>query len=148
MSAGRSLFRGACCVIALAAGNPAGGEQTGQVATPRAVRIMPPAGLPCDRNHLTSYSGEVSSYRRLPERTELSIRTWSDALEPIVLSHPGADITSRYLLFGAPFAAADWARIESSPGVLRPGTRATAWVCDDGKSVVDWRPGEPAEAYR
>ena len=39
---------------------------------------------------------------------------------------------------GAPFTGADWSRIESRKGVLRAGTRAAAWVCSDGKVMVDW----------
>ena len=64
-------------------------------------------------------------------------------VEATTLSHPGAeDASAHYLFNGQPFTAADWSAIESAPGVLREGMRATAWVCDDGVTppVIDWQP--------
>jgi hypothetical protein len=104
---------------------------------------MPPPTVSCDRNQLTSYSGVVTAYQRQPGATRLSIHTDWDTDESVVLYHAGSDDPSPlFLLSGRPFTASDWRRIESTPGILVSGMRATAWVCGDGKtpSLVDWRP--------
>jgi hypothetical protein len=109
----------------------------------RAGRLLPPATLACDRNHLTSYSGVVSGYRVDPDNTHFEISTDEDTVEALAVDHDGqADGRAHYLLWGAPFTAADFAQIEKSPGVLVEGMRAIAWVCDDGKTppVIDWQP--------
>ena len=55
------------------------------------------------------------------------------------LRHPGTDDPSAHFrMLGEPFTAADWNRIEVKKGVLRDGTRAAAWVCSDGRVMVDW----------
>ncbi|MEA2463011.1 MAG: hypothetical protein QOJ98_758, partial [Acidobacteriota bacterium] len=46
-----------------------------------------------------------------------------------------------YLIDGTPFTPTDWNRIESKKGVLRPDMSAVAWVCSNGVTIVDWRPG-------
>ena len=45
-----------------------------------------------------------------------------------------------FLIDGTPFTSRDWSRLEVKKGVLRKGMSAAAWVCADGKVVVDWRP--------
>ena len=108
-------------------------------------RLAPPAAVTCPRDHLTSYTGRVVSYRRTTEALVLTIRTDWDTTENVRLAPPRLD---HLRVGGAPFAAADWARIEPSPGHVRPDLRATAWVCDDGRPpVIDWQPpGAPAKA--
>ena len=50
---------------------------------------------------------------------------------------------------GEPFTPAEWSRIESRKGVLREGTRASAWVCADGRVMVDWAcPAKPGNSQR
>lgn len=62
-----------------------------------------------------------------------------DTTEDIAVPHHGAaNAAASFRYAGRPFTAKDWERIESSTGVLRPLTRATAWVCQDGKVLVDW----------
>lgn len=104
------------------------------------VRVLPPTAVDCPRDRLTLYAGRVLVYRRTLGRTELRLRTEWDTTEAVVLSHPGSNDPSRWFLIErAPFTAADWARIETAPGRLRPGLRAAAWVCDDGRApIVDW----------
>ena len=98
---------------------------------PRHSRAMP--------NDLTAYTGLVSRYQRERERTTLRIRTDWNTNEDVVVPHNGAaDAAASFRYAGQPFTAKDWERIESSAGVLRPSTRATAWVCNDGKVMVDW----------
>ena len=117
------------------------------VATPDALqdrraaqsRQRPPAAFACAPNNLTAYTGVVARYQRERERTTLRIRTDWDTNEDVTVTHPGAaDAAAFYRYAGRPFSATDWERIESPAGVLRPSTRATAWVCSDGKVMVDW----------
>ena len=108
-------------------------------------RMMPPSAVSCDRNQLTSYSGVVTAYQRQPGMTRLSIHTDWDTDESIELHHAGSEDPSRqFLLSGRPFATSDWQRIESAPGILNTGMRATAWVCGDGEipTLIDWQPGD------
>lgn len=105
-------------------------------------RIRPPAGLACDINHLTSWFGVVSGYKRGLDRTWIQIDTDYDTVESTTIEHPGApDASAHYRYRGQPFTARDFAKIESKPGTLRKGMRATAWVCDDGKTppMIDWQ---------
>ena len=106
-------------------------------------RLRPSPALACDRNHLTSYSGLVSGYRRDADSTWLEISTDEDTVESVTAPHDGqADASAHYQLWGARFAAGDFAQIEKSPGVLLQGMRAIAWVCDDGITapLIDWQP--------
>ena len=107
--------------------------------SPERTRQRPPAVLPCSTNELTSYTGKVIGYGRQVGRTTLRIRTDWDTLERVALTHPGTDDPSaKFMIGGAAFAAGDWPSIERSKGVLRSGMRATAWVCSNGETVVDW----------
>lgn len=102
-------------------------------------RQRPPASFSCPTNNLTSYTGVVLRCTRGAGKTTLRIRTDWDTTEDVTLAHPGTDDPSPlFQMNGAPFIAADWARIEQRPGVLRDGTRAAAWVCSDGQVMVDW----------
>ena len=106
-------------------------------------RLRPSPALACDRNHLTSYSGVVSGYRRDKDSTWIQINTDEDTVEPVTVAHDGnVDAAAHYQLWGAPFSAGDYGRIETSTGVLFDGMRAIAWVCDDGSTapVIDWQP--------
>lgn len=108
-------------------------------------RLMPPAQIRCERNDVTVYNGRVLAYSRKTGKTTLRIRTDSDTTESVALRHPKTSDPSRWFLVNSePFRAADWKRIEVRKGVLRPGMRANAWVCTDGKAIVDWRPDEKA----
>ena len=108
-------------------------------AAQRASRQRAPDAFACDRNDLTVYTGVVRSYERRAGSTTLHIRTDFDTTEQVTLRHPGTDDPSpHFRMLGEPFTAADWNRIESRKGVLRAGTRAAAWVCTDGRVMVDW----------
>ncbi|MCI0402898.1 MAG: hypothetical protein L0212_05170 [Acidobacteria bacterium] len=110
-------------------------------------RLKPPAGLSCPRDHLTAYSGSVIRYRRTAGRIVLRIRTDWDTTESATLKPPAKTRLEDYLLVsGKAFAESDWEKIEFRPRRLRPKTRATAWVCDDGRPpVIDWHPPEGAD---
>jgi hypothetical protein len=102
--------------------------------------MRPPEGLTCSPNDLTSFTGRVVHYARAKDRTTLRIRTDWETTEHVVVRHPGSDDPIPWFRFaGQPFAHSDWGRIEERRGRLRPGTRATAWVCKDLNVVVDWQ---------
>jgi hypothetical protein len=129
-------------------GPPAADRSTGAVpgAERPTARIAPPAAVSCDPNHLTAWFGVVSGYRRDRQHTWLRIDTDYDTVEQLTLDHGGQpDASARFLVWGERFTAADWPRIETAPGVLAKGMRATAWMCDDGATapVIDWQPVRP-----
>ncbi len=130
-------------MIALLWLGSAAGAAPPEVARPAAGRLRPPEVVACPRDHLTVYAGRVLTYDRGPRSLSVRIRTDWDTTEEVRLAVPaGGTLASRCLLDGAPFGDDDWATIEASPGRLRPGMRAAAWVCDDGTPpVLDWRPG-------
>ena len=108
-------------------------------AAQRESRQRAPQTFACDRNNLTVYTGVVRTYQRRTGSTTLQIRTDFDTTEQVTVRHPGTDDPSAHFrMLGEPFTAADWNRIESGKGVLRAGTRAAAWVCSDGRVLVDW----------
>lgn len=132
----------AAVLAMLVLSTPSAGWQQGTAR--EAPRQRPPEDFACERNHLTVHTGVVIGYRRLVGSTRLRIRTDWDTTDQITLRHPGTDDPSALFRIGrAPFAPSDWARIEQSKGVVRPSTRAAAWVCTDGKVMVDW--GVPKE---
>jgi hypothetical protein len=137
----RSLPFLACCIAASLLCGSAG--SAGQEATPGGGRLRPPEAITCDRNHLTSWSGVVSGYRRENKQTWLQVNTDEDTVEQIMLDHHGEKDASAYYLIGQQkFTKKDWPKIERFKGMLITGTRAVVWVCDDGKTapVVDWQP--------
>lgn len=103
-------------------------------------RLRPPGAITCDRNHLTSYTGNVLAYSRRASRVTLRIHTDEDTTESVTLRYSRSP-ARWFLLNGEAFRESDWRKIESSKGRLRSGMRVTAWVCDDGnKPVIDWHP--------
>ncbi len=114
----------------------------GGASASRGGRLAPPAAVSCDRNQLTSYAGKVKSYKRQRGKTVLVIDTSADTTERVTLLHKGTDDPSRfYLIDGTPFTSRDWSRVERRKGQLHPNMSAVAWVCNDGTSIIDWRPG-------
>jgi len=109
-------------------------EEEQQPAGRRAV----PSFVTC--NDVTSYIGEVVSYQRGRRKTVIRINTDEKTTEEVTI--PNDPIDSFFVL-GAKFTKADWPRIESKHGVLRPHMRVIAWVCrSSGKAWIDWHPGE------
>ena len=122
-------------LVALSQANASWQERTAL----RQPRQRPLEAFKCASNDLTSYTGVVVRYRRRPGRTMLRIRTDWDTTENVTVRHDGTNDPAAFFRYaGRPFEAKDWARIESSAGVLRKATRATAWVCNDGTVLVDW----------
>ena len=129
------------CLVLLI-GSACGAQPRSAQSSPRQ---RPLEGFACSRDNLTSYTGVVVEYRRAMGVTTLRIHTDWDTTEPVAVQHPGTDDPSAFFRFeGKPFnPAADWAQIEQRKGVLIAGVRAAAWVCSDGKVMIDW--GAPKE---
>jgi rhodanese-related sulfurtransferase len=105
-------------------------------------RLAPPAAVACDRNKLTAYAGSVRAYKRAKTKTSLTIATSAGTTERLTIAHAGAADPSRFfLIFGTPFTAKDWNRIERKKGELQPDMSVVAWVCEGGPTILDWRPG-------
>ncbi|HYC61750.1 MAG TPA: rhodanese-like domain-containing protein [Thermoanaerobaculia bacterium] len=125
--------------VHFAEGQPA---DTTSASRSRGGRLAPPAAVSCDRNELTSYSGRITSYKREKGRTVLVMRTSADTTERLTVAHKGSDDPSRfYLIEGTAFTSRDWTRIEAGKGKLRDKMSAIAWVCSNGTTFIDWRPG-------
>jgi len=92
----------------------------------------------CDRNRLTSYTGRVVSLERGHDRTIVRMETDESTREALVIRHPEGDALPHFRMAGEAFTEADWETILPA-GQLRPGARATAWVCaDEINPKVDW----------
>jgi hypothetical protein len=92
----------------------------------------------CDRNRLTSFTGRVAALERHRDFTVLRLETDESTRETLTLRHPDGNASAFFRMVGEPFAEADWEAILPS-GRLRPGTRATAWVCaGEINPTIDW----------
>jgi len=105
-------------------------------------RLRPPEKIRCSRDHLTSFSGAVLTFKRNNNETFLRIRTDEDTAETFTLKHLGKESAAEwFLLRGKAFESSDWKLIEIRRNKLHPRMRATVWACDDGSTpVVDWQP--------
>lgn len=105
-------------------------------------RLAPPASISCKRDDLTVYAGQVRTYERQKDKTTIVIATTAGTVERITLRHSSSPDASRfYLVNGTPFTSRDWNRVERKEGELLPDMGARAWVCADGRIVIDWLPG-------
>ena len=101
-------------------------------------RLRPPAAVTCPRNDLTVYAGRVTNLDRQKAATSLTIVTDWKTTERVTIRHPdAADPDASFLIKGKPFARTDWDVIAPN-GTLRDNVRANAWVCRDGRVVVDF----------
>jgi hypothetical protein len=101
-------------------------------------RMRPPENVTCPRNDLTVYAGRVTSLERQKNSTSLTIVTDWKTTERVTVRHSeSADPDASFLLKGKPFAKADWDLI-APKGTVREGIRANAWVCRDGRVIVDF----------
>lgn len=106
-------------------------------------RLRPPDFVTCDRNHLTSFTGTVTTLTRDADATTLQVETDEDTKERFTLRHPGTDVSAWFFIGGKPFTAPDWMLI-TPKGTLRAKARATVWVCDDGSNPkIDWARPDP-----
>ena len=112
-------------------------ESEVEVQGTAAGRLAPPASVSCKRDDLTVYAGVVRSYKRQKSGTAITIATTAETVERVTIQDP----LRSYLINGTPFTPKDWNRIERVEGKLLPGMGARAWVCRDGRTIIDWLPG-------
>jgi hypothetical protein len=98
-------------------------------------RYMPPPAVECDRNHLTSYTGEVTRYSRKGGSIRLTLHTDAGTTETVSLR-----AGDKVLLNSDEMKEEDWKYVEEKEGKLKAGMRATAWICEGGRPVLDWQP--------
>jgi hypothetical protein len=104
-------------------------------------RVTPPGVVECAPDRLTAYIGTVTRFSRERDRTTVEIRTDWDTTEQVVIAHQADGPERWFLLRTKPFGPDGWKAIESAPGQLRRGIRASAWICENGKNpIVDWNP--------
>jgi rhodanese-related sulfurtransferase len=125
-------------VAVLHGGYPAWTAAGFPTASRRESELAPPAAVSCTAG-LKKVAGPVTHYRRLRGKTVLTV-----AGETVTLRHKNSDDPSRFFLVnGTPFAHNDWNRVEVRKGEVREGVKATAWLCADGETIVDWQPAAP-----
>ena len=136
LEAAMLLSRGGFSRVAvLHGGYPAWTAAGLRTESSRSGELSPPAGVSCSGT-LRKVRGAVTHYRRLRGKTVLTIGE-----ETITLRHKGTDDPSRlFLANGTPFVHNDWSRVEARKGEARKGLQATAWICTDGATIVDWHP--------
>lgn len=106
-------------------------------------RLRPPAGLRCDRNHLTAFTGTVTAYKHSSKELSITVHTDEDTNESFRLSGDKQSLERQFLMQAGEFRSDDWAKIEDTPKHLRSGMRVAIWICESPKRVtVDWRPPE------
>jgi hypothetical protein len=116
-------------------------------------RLRPPAGLSCDRNHTTSFTGRITAYSRTSRRIFIRVRTDEQTTEQFTIRLGRSEEASGKFLFqGEAFKPENWKRIERARGLLRPKMRATIWACRDDKDdfraeLIDWRPNETDSSF-
>lgn len=98
-------------------------------------RYMPPPAVGCDRNNLTSYTGKVTRYSRKGGSINLTIHTDEDTVESVALAEG-----DKILINAREMKDEDWGQVEEREGQLKAGMRATAWICQGGRPVLDWQP--------
>ena len=106
-----------------AAGLPVDARRDGEVVVPAAVSCS---------GKLKRISGPVTHYRRQADKTEVTIG------EETVTLH--GDPERHFLVHGTPFMHNDWNRVEVRKGELHEGMKATAWLCAEGATIIDWQP--------
>ncbi len=140
----RLLLAACLSVSSLAAGEQDGAGQG---------RLRPPAGLSCDRNDMTSFTGRITAYSRTARRIFIRVRTDEQTTEQFTIwLRRGEDASKKFLLRGEAFQPRDWRKIERSRGLLKQGMRATIWACRDERDdfraeIIDWRPGEGGGSF-
>jgi rhodanese-related sulfurtransferase len=104
-------------------------------------RLAPPAAVACSRDDLTAYAGEVVSWIRDGGRTTVTMKTSAGTTETVAAGTAAGEPARFFLFESSAFLEPHWARIEAEKGKVRSGVAAVAWVCADGRTWIDWRPG-------
>jgi len=102
-------------------------------------RLAPPGSLGCTRDETTAFHGRALVYKRGNGRVFVRLRTESETTEQFTLSYGRGGPERLFLLRGEPFTRADWPRVETRAGRLRPGVRVTVWACYRGDEIIPRR---------
>jgi hypothetical protein len=113
-------------------------------------RLMPPPGLGCDDDHVTSFTGRVLSYSRRAGQVFIRIRTDEATTEEFTITYArDQDISKRFKLNGQSLKQGGLAKIEASWKRDKRNVRATVWACYDKEwhnpsaTLIDWQVGKP-----
>jgi hypothetical protein len=113
-------------------------------------RLAPPAGLDCDADHVTSFTGRVLAYSRRQGRLFIRIRTDEATTEEFTISYTQEqDLSKRLMLNGQLLAQGEMAKIEARWKRDKRNVRATVWACYDKEwrnpaaIRIDWHIGKP-----
>ena len=104
-------------------------------------RLRVPAYLTCDRNEVTSWTGEVTSYMRKGGRLQLQVLTDAETLEHLLLKTESKNNLQRqFYLDNTRFIKEQWNWLEDESGELNEPRFATVWLCLDEKTlpVINW----------
>jgi len=109
-------------------------------------RLLVPQYVSCERNELTSWAGSVTQLQRGEKLTSLIINTDDGTTESLALNHrDNNELMTHFYLNGLIMTTREWRNIADDKGTLRRATRATIWLCLDGKTppIVNWQPPIP-----
>ena len=121
----------------------------GRNGAQRQGRLMPPTGLKCDANHVTSFTGRVLAYSRHSGRIFIRVRTDEQTTNEFTIPYAeGEDISKWFMIDGQAISEGDLQKIESRWKRKKRSVRATVWACYDNDwrettaEIIDWRPRE------
>jgi hypothetical protein len=77
----------------------------------------------------------VTRYTRKDRTIRLTLKTDEQTVETVSLQ-----AGDKILLNAREMKQDDWKKVEETEGKLKPGMRATAWICQGGRPVLDWQP--------
>jgi hypothetical protein len=124
-------------------------QDQGQDGGRRQGRIMPPTGLKCDVNHVTSFTGRVLAYSRHSGRIFIRVRTDEQTTNEFTIPYAeGEDVSKWFTIDGQAISQGDLEKIESRWKRKKRSVRATVWACYDNDwrkttaEIIDWRPRE------
>lgn len=106
-------------------------------------RLMVPSYFECQRNLVTSWTGEIVKYQRLSDTINLTIFTDADTVENISITFKNLEqLQEQFYLNNKAFEGTNWQKIESSPAQLHNKMRATIWLCEcpTVKPLINWQP--------
>jgi hypothetical protein len=112
-------------------------------STAQAERLLVPDYVSCDRNNLTSWTGQVVAYTHHDLKTVITLDTDDGTTETLTLEpSQTAALTAQYYVHGKHFELADWAKIENEDRHLLPNIRATVWLCSEASilPIINWLP--------
>ena len=104
-------------------------------------RLRVPSYVQCDRNHLTSWTGQVEHYSRTSGNTTFTIKTQESTVEKLSINKSTeTELQSLYYLNGKAFNNSNWADIELNTQQIKEKVKVTVWVCLENSEtyMVDW----------